>query len=53
MQPAQTKLRPTENFLHPAKILPPYFAGKIKRAQTNDEATFCKPEYNYHGVIIA
>ena len=27
MQPAQIKLHAAENFLHPAKILPPYFAG--------------------------
>ena len=32
MQPAQVKLHPDENFLHHAKIKPPYFAGQIKRA---------------------
>ena len=33
MQPAQINLHPDENFLHHAKIQPPYFAGQIKRAQ--------------------
>ena len=32
MQPAQIK--PTENFLHRAKIEPSYFAGQIKRDQS-------------------
>ena len=29
MQPAQIKLHPDENFLHHAKIQPPYFAGQV------------------------